>query len=122
MSASQTRILEHKGHSDMKKIDHRDRARKAWPYLTDIAKQRTTITYGALAAKIGLHHRALRLPLGVIQEYCRTNELPPLQAVVVNQQTGMPGEGYRASSRQSAVHRHKLDEVYAHEWSTRVPF
>ena len=31
--------------------------------------------------------------LGHIMGYCRQNSLPPLTVLVVNQQTGLPGEG-----------------------------
>lgn len=61
-------------------IDQRARARRAWPRLVDVSRRRGRITYGALAAALGLHHRAASWFLGEIQRYCRSPGLRPLQA------------------------------------------
>ena len=53
-------------------IDQRARARRAWPRLVDVSRRRGRITYGALAAALGLHHRAASWFLGEIQRYCRS--------------------------------------------------
>lgn len=78
-------------------INHVERACRAWPILANVAKQKNpTITYGELGAKVGIHHRAIRYVLGVIQDYCLEEKLPPLTILVVSQSDGMPGEGFIA--------------------------
>ena len=55
-----------------------------------------TMTYGELAERMGYADRRaghmLSRQLGIIGEFCRLNDLPVLNSVVVNQTTGFPGE------------------------------
>lgn len=53
------------------------------------------ITYGDLAELMGKSRqsgRTLARQLGTVGFYCLEHELPPLNAIVVNQSTGLPGE------------------------------
>lgn len=78
-------------------LNHVERAFRAWPVLTKMAKQsEPTITYGDLAASIGIHHRAVRYVLGVIQDHCLAEKLPPLTILVVNAGSDRPGPGFVA--------------------------
>ena len=103
-------------------IDQRARARRAWPRLVDVSRRRGRITYGALAAALGLHHRAASWFLGEIQRYCRDQGLPPLQALAVNRRTKLPGTGYVASARSGAAYQRALDRVYVFRRPKRAPF
>lgn len=78
------------------RVNQVERAFRAWPVLVDRASKKTTITYGELAKKLGIHHRAVRYVLGVIQQYCLDEHLPPLTILIVNQLEGVPGEGFIA--------------------------
>lgn len=52
------------------------------------------ITYGDLAELMGksrLAGRTLARQLGIVGYYCLEHGLPPLNAIVVNQDTGLPG-------------------------------
>ena len=80
-----------------------------------------TITYGQLAARLGLHHRSAAWFLGVIQTYCRRKRLPPLQALAVNKRTRLPGKGYTGSARSYAAHRRALSRVRARNWNIVAP-
>ncbi len=91
-----------------------ERACRAWPILTATAVAQTSITYGALAQQLGVHHRAIRFVLGVIQDYCLTERLPPLTIVVVNQANGLPGEGFIAWDADDLDTG--LAQVYAFGW------
>lgn len=71
------------------------RACHAWPILVERAGLGTTITYGELGKAIGIHHRAVRYVLGVIQDYCLSEKLPPLTILVVNKD-GVLGVGFIA--------------------------
>lgn len=103
--------------------DHVKRARMAWPLLVRRAStaSMTPFTYGELASAIGLHHRAARYFLGVIQRYCHDVDLPPLQALAVNKQTRLPGIGYRGSLRTHSAHAKALRKVAIHAWPKRPP-
>lgn len=103
-------------------IDQAARAKRAWPYLAMRANKRgEPFTYKELCEKLGLHHRAAGHFLGVIQEYCNANKLPPLQALVVNKSTRLPGSGYIGSPRTKASHKKALKKVHAMKWATKPP-
>lgn len=103
-------------------INHRARARAAWPMLARRANRgENPFTYGELCQSLGLHHRAAQWFLGVIQRFCRINRLPPLQALVVNKQTRIPGSGYVGSVRSRPAHLKALQKVYAKTWPTKPP-
>lgn len=78
-----------------------------WPILVERAKIRKTYTYGEVAPKIGLHHRPVKYALDPIQNYCKENKIPILTAVVVNQDTGEPGDGFLGGD---------IKEVYEFDW------
>jgi hypothetical protein len=71
-----------------------------WPLLTYMASLRQTVTYGSAAKLIGSHHRPMRLYLECIQSYCLISKprLPALTSLVVNQDTGLPGDGFIAAA------------------------
>ena len=71
------------------------RAALAWPILTEVAVGGSKITYAQLAERLGIHPRPVRYVLGVIQDHCLGEKLPPLTILVVNQR-GLPGEGFIA--------------------------
>jgi len=96
------------------KVDQYERAAIAWQILVKYAKKRQAITYGQLAAKMGIHPRVCRFFLGIIQKYCLDNKLPPIQSLVVNKTTGRPGEGYIASPRNRIHMVH--EQVFNHQW------
>jgi len=74
------------------------RARVTLPILVRQAMASQRITYGNLGKELGLHHRALRYPLGCIGDTLLElserwqEDVPPIQGLVVNHETGMPGE------------------------------
>jgi len=99
----------------MIKVNQHQRAAKAWEILIKIAKKRDFIRYKGLGDKIGIHHRAIRFVLGVIQEYCIINKLPPL-TILIGDQNGMPGKGFTAWNRENIDEGKK--EVYDYNWSS----
>ncbi|HQM85381.1 MAG TPA: HNH endonuclease [bacterium] len=77
-------------------VNQEERAYRAWNILYEVAKKKSTITYGELSRKLNLtHHRPCRFFLELIQNYCLENKMPPLTILVVNQR-GKPGEGFTA--------------------------
>lgn len=104
-------------------IDHVRRARRAWSILVQRAcARKLPLSYGELCRKIGLHHRAARWFLGVIQTYCEDHGLPPLQALAVNKKTRVPGSGYVASGRSKEQHRKAVEDVWEYKkWASKPP-
>lgn len=99
--------------------DHLARAARAWLILTKVAHQRGRIEYADLARLIGIHVRPLRYVLGVIQDYCMTEGLPPLTILVVNR-AGRQGQGFIAWDPDDAETGFR--EVWRHSWGTDNPF
>lgn len=70
------------------------RALQIWPILIGAAHNRQTVTYKILAHILGFGGPGvLGRMLGYIMFYCIQNHLPPLTILVVNQETGVPGDG-----------------------------
>lgn len=95
-------------------VNQVERAYLAWPALVDTASKSSTITYGELAKILNIHHRAIRYVLGVIQDYCLTERLPPLTILVVNQSEGTPGDGFIAWDVDDLDTG--LEKVYGFNW------
>jgi len=97
----------------MGKINQTQRAAIGWTVLTTVSQKQEFIRYNELARQIGIHHRPLRYVLGLIQNYCLINHLPPLTILVVNQ-TGLPGEGFIAWDVDNI--EEGLSQVYNYNW------
>lgn len=79
-------------------------ARKALPVLLKCAQNRETITYGELGRRIGQHHRQIGGTVGLlggqlVDAYTSavggqaSKKMPPIQSLVVNEKTRLPGSG-----------------------------
>jgi putative restriction endonuclease len=100
-----------------------ERANKAWPILIKLARNEETTTYGELANIMGIHQRVCSFFLGLIQKHCSKHDLPPLQSLVVNKDTGVPGAGYVATGRSRKEIEAAHKEVFEHPWDKiRNPF
>ncbi len=66
-------------------VNQYQRAAIVWQVLTETAARRSKITYVQLAHYFGIHPRPIRYVLGVIQDHCMDEKLPPLTILVVNQ-------------------------------------
>lgn len=80
---------------------YQKRARKALPLLVRQTQAQSKIFYSDLAPKLGMANpRNLNYVLGYIGQALESlskesvwKEIPPIQCLVVNKQTGLPGEG-----------------------------
>src|SRR5438046_2500383 len=95
------------------------RAAAAWPILTGIARDRGRIQYVELARRIGIHVRPLRYVLGVIQNYCMAEDLPPLTILAVDR-SGHQGKGFIAWDPANADAG--FEEVWNCHWKAENPF
>jgi putative restriction endonuclease len=89
------------------------RAANAWPLLTETAASQSKITYADLAQQLGIHPRPIRYVLGVIQDYCLREKLPPLTILVVSRR-GVPSEGFIAWDVDDLAEGYRL--AYGYPW------
>ena len=75
-----------------------ERAWQAWSLLAFAAGNRQIITYEILGKLTGMAAAGLGSVLEQIQSYCLVNNLPPLSALVVNKSTGLPSQGFTATT------------------------
>ena len=96
------------------------RALQVYLVLIGLAANRQTTQYGILCQ----HHMRwgeakglpARHPLGAIWAWCEERGLPLLNQLVVNAETGVPGDGARAADAAAEQQR-----VFAYPWHTIVP-
>ena len=90
-----------------------------WNLLTHAAEhEKLFYTYKGLARKLGMRDgsaRAMNNYLGPIMFYCQHRRLPPLTILVVNQETGEPGEGFTAVKQES--YPNSRNKVFRRKWS-----
>jgi len=82
------------------------------PFLVQAARKRELHSYGDYAEKIGAHHRVLNHVLGFIRdEVCIPRQLPLINAIAVNAETGLPGESWLPEGTS-----HLTPEEYNHQF------
>jgi len=70
------------------------RSSQIWSLLICAARERNSYTYGGIADILGFGGAGTMAQfLGPIMWLCEDKGLPPLTVLVVNQETGLPGEG-----------------------------
>lgn len=95
------------------------RALQIWLILIGRAANRQTITYGVLADILGFKGAGtLADMLGHVMFYCAQNNLPPLTVLVVNQDTGLPGEGLAKHGIDLNAER---ESVFNFNWFNIMP-
>jgi len=93
------------------------RALQVWLILIGKASNRQMVTYGMLAKMLGYEGAGtLAHILGHIMHYCHENQLPPLTVLVVNQDTGLPGEGLVGADLNAG-----REAVFRFDWHSLVP-
>ena len=86
-----------------------DFTRRIFNYLVDTVPDNIPVTYGQVANDVGGMAWGLGQNLGVIWEFCTANGHPHLNAMVVNSDTGLPGEAYTPNGH--AVTRSEWEQI-----------
>ena len=89
------------------------RAHQLWSLLAHAAFNRQTLTYALVGKLVGLPAAAIGRDLLPLQLYCKQQGLPPLTVLVVNQATGLPGEGVPVDDFALT-----LQQVFNFDWLT----
>ena len=94
------------------------RAMQVWMILVAAAHDRRTLTYGHVADLLRFEGAGvLAQTLGLIMTHCHRKGLPPLTILVVNQQTGLPGEGLTTIENLNQ----DREAVFNHNWYAMAP-
>lgn len=94
------------------------RAVQIWQILVGMAHTRRTTTYKELATFLGYAGAGvLGRQLGHIMFFCSQNNLPALTVLVVNSETGLPGEGLEI---EGDIHQER-EVVFKHNWYAIIP-
>lgn len=94
------------------------RAAQIWQILTGKAFNRQITTYGEVADILDYEGAGvLGRQLGHIMFFCAQNQLPPLTALVVNGETGLPGEGLETKNN---LHKER-ENVFNYAWYSIFP-
>lgn len=105
------------------RIDHFRRARMAWPLLVGRATNGLPpYTYREICDEIGVHWRSAQHFLGIIRTHCSASALPPLQVLVVNAATRLPGQGCAGVPTTRSGYEIALRAIYASKWPISAPF
>ena len=97
-----------------------ERTAQIWAVLGLAARNRQILTYTMVGRLIGVPAHGLGKLLDPIHEFCILHHLPPLTILVVREDTGLPGSGFRAASVEH-FSKSQLD-VFEYDWmSPRAP-
>lgn len=89
------------------------RAQQIYMILIGLAANRQTTTYKILSRKLGYKGSGtMQHMLGRIAYWCLENDLPALTALVVNQETGLPGIGIPCEEDLDA----ERENVFTYDW------
>ncbi len=84
------------------------------PHLVKTARMKTVTTYGELARKAGVHHRAMRHGLGYVRDTLWPDK-PMINAVCVNKKTGRPGWSWHRQRTWLASERYEETKEWLKE-------
>lgn len=94
------------------------RALQIYQILIGLAHSRRTVTYRMLADMLGYDGAGVfSAKLGHIMNWCEQNKLPPLTILVVNQETGLPGQGLITPLDLHA----EREDVFNYNWFNLMP-
>lgn len=97
------------------------RALQIWQILIGYAHNKKIMTYGELADILGYKSsNVFSELLGHIMFYCAQNKLPPLTVIVVNAETGFPGEGFTEHGDYPTLEKARM-AVYRYNWYGVIP-
>jgi hypothetical protein len=75
-----------------------ERAQQLWSILVLAARNRQVLTYELIAQACGVPAPSVGDFLRPIQQLCIERGLPPITSLIVNKNTGLPGDGFLAES------------------------
>jgi len=86
------------------------RGLQLWPLLVHAARHKQLLYYSDIAPLVGVPDRGLSAPLGYLQRFCESKQLPYLTALVVSKAKGEPSHGCNAKGPADLV------GVFNYDW------
>jgi hypothetical protein len=79
---------------EKQRMTQADQSVLIWPVLAFAARTQQVLSYSDVQGFTGIAAVGLHTALGLIHAHCRRHKLPLLNSIVVNRETGLPGEGF----------------------------
>jgi hypothetical protein len=93
-----------------------ERAAQLWSLLVFAARMQQVLSYSTIEKMTGLPKQGMGKFLSLIQRYCEHHKLPLLNALAVNQQEGLPGEGYHGDFSEIVKIFQEQSKVFVYDW------
>jgi hypothetical protein len=93
-----------------------DRSAQLWSLLVLAARNQQILSYSMVRQMTGLAPVGMGKCLGPIQRYCEKHKLPLLNVLVVNEQGGVPGEGYHGDTSKPWEIFQEQARVFIFDW------
>ncbi len=87
-----------------------------WPMLVLAARAQQILSYSAVEGFTGIARQGQHTALGLIHAYCKKQGWPLLNAIVVNQELGLPGDGFPEQMEPVQVLTEQA-RVFVFDWS-----
>ena len=101
---------------EKQRLNQAEQAVLMWPMLALAARTQRILSYGAVEGFTGIDRRGLNKALGLIHAYCKKRGWPLLNALVVTQETGLPGEGFPEKMEPVQILAEQ-NKVFVFDWS-----
>jgi len=93
-----------------------ERAQQFWSLLVLAAREQKVLSYSMIQRMTGMFRLGEGQPLGHIYYYCKRHDLPLLNLLAINQDTGRPGEGCPADLSDLPAQQAR---VFVFDWLSR---
>ncbi len=91
-----------------------------WPLLTLAARNQQILSYSDVQGFTGIAQHGLGQSLGLIHHYCERQHFPCLNVIVVNRDTGLPGEGLPGKKDMTPEQIFiEQSRVFVFDWSSK---
>ena len=93
-----------------------EQAAQIWSVLVYAARIQQILSYTTIQKMTGIPAVAQGRVLKLIQRYCEHNKLPRLNSLAVNQEEGLPGEGYHGDFKDIVTIFQDQAKVFVYDW------
>ena len=90
-----------------------------WPVLALAARNQQILSYSDVQGLTGIAQHGLGQPLGLIHHCCERQHFPRLNIIVVNRETGLPGEGVPGKEMTPEQVFIERSRVFVFDWSSK---
>lgn len=101
-------------------MTNEQRALQFWSVLVLAARSQQLLSYKSMEKLTGIPKQGVGRVLAPIQAYCKRNKLPPLTALVINEDEGLPGLGFTGATEGNVFAAQS--RVFVFDWfAEKVP-